>query len=108
MKAGDRKATTNHPARMDNLDGFPKARERVDETALPKGKGCERGGRGSRGQSTVEYMLVLIAFLTMVLSLAAVWRAGRDGALLNRAVSASSHQVGGRDPVGSMQDIALF
>ena len=64
--------------------------------------------RGQRGQSTVEYVLVLLAFASMVMSMALVWHAGREGALLDRAVSASSHQTGGGDARGSFRDIALF
>lgn len=65
-------------------------------------------GRSERGQSSVEYVLVMIAFLSMVLALGSLWHAGRDGALLNQAVEASSHQLGGSDALGSMRDIALF
>lgn len=62
---------------------------------------------GERGQSTVEYALVLFAFLSMLLSLGAVWHAVRDGALVDRAIEASSHQLGA-DVLGSARDLALF
>lgn len=65
-------------------------------------------GWGERGQSSVEYVLVMIAFLSMVIALGALWHTGRDGVLLNTAVEASSHQVGGSDVLGSLRDIALF
>ncbi len=67
-----------------------------------------RRERAERGQSSVEYMLVMMAFLSMVIALAALWHAGHDGVLLNQAVEASSHQVGGSDALGSMRDIALY
>jgi hypothetical protein len=66
---------------------------------------CERH---ERGQSTVEYALVLLAFLSMSIAFAAMWHAGRDGKLLNLAVGASSHQLGGSDPLGAARDLALF
>ena len=76
---------------------------------MTKGTGVQDGtNRWSKGQSTVEYLLVLVALLSMVVSVAAVWKAGRSGALLDRAVAAASHQLSGRNPVGSAQDIALY
>lgn len=65
-------------------------------------------GYGERGQSTVEYALVLVAFLSMAVALTVLWRAGRSGSLLDRAVDATSHQVGGSDALGSWRDISLF
>lgn len=64
--------------------------------------------RGQRGQSSVEYVLVVLAFLSMVLAWGVVWHGVRDGALLDRAVGASSHQLGGGDVPGSFRDILLF
>ena len=64
--------------------------------------------RAERGQSTVEYALVIVAFLSMAIALAAVWHAGRSGGLLDQAVDASSHQLGGGDALGSWRDISLF
>lgn len=62
--------------------------------------GCERA-RGvarewltdERGQSTVEYLLVLSAFLAAVVALGLLWHAGRDGELVGRATQAASHGV---------------
>ena len=45
-------------------------------------QGRLRGIPGARGQSSVEYLLVVLAFLAMALALAGLWHAGRDGALL--------------------------
>lgn len=64
--------------------------------------------RDLRGQSCVEYALVLIAFAAMVLAMGAVWHAGRDGALLRQARDASSHLVGGSGVLGMLRDISLF
>ena len=71
-------------------------------------RGSERARRSERGQSTVEYALVVVAFLSMMLALGVVWRSGRSGALLDKAIGASSHQVGGSDAYGGLRDIALF
>lgn len=77
-----------------------------------KGRRTDEAAKGlpwhARGQSTVEYLLVLLAFLSMVIAIAGVWKAGRDGLLLRSAVAASSHQMGGGDALGSAQDLALF
>lgn len=73
-----------------------------------KGIPCAAWMRGQRGQSSVEYVLVMLAFLSMVLALAAVWHAGRDGALLGLAVDASSHRLAGPDVLGGFRDILLY
>ena len=60
-------------------------------------------GRCGRGQSTVEYALVLASLL----ALAAVWRAWADGTLLSTAVDSSSHLLSpGLE--GALQDILLY
>ena len=56
----------------------------------------------------MEYALVLLAFLSMCTALAALWHVARDGRLLDLAVEASSHQLGGDDPLGAARDIVLF
>lgn len=66
------------------------------------------GGWWCRGQSSVEYALVVMALAAMVGALACLWHAGRDGTLLSLAVRASSHQLGGGDPVGSLKDLSLY
>ena len=66
------------------------------------------GIRDCSGQSSVEYALVVIAFASMVVALACLWHAGRDGVLLRRAVSAASHQLGGGDVLGEARDVALY
>lgn len=63
---------------------------------------------GRQGQSSVEYVVVLLAFLSMLLALGVVWHAGRDGALLGLAIDASSHQMGGSDALGGFRDILLY
>lgn len=73
-----------------------------------KRKPVERVARAARGQSTVEYALLLFAFGSMVLAWGLVWHAGRDGSLLKLAIDASSHGIGGADALGSFKDISLF
>ena len=69
----------------------------------------ERWARiGLRGQASVEYALVILAFAWILVSLGILWHAGHDGALLDRAVRSSSHQMGGEDALGSLRDVALY
>lgn len=62
---------------------------------------------GQRGQASVEYALVLLAFLASVVALAALWHAGRDGALVERAVEAASHSFAS-GLVGGAKDLVLY
>lgn len=64
--------------------------------------------RGTRGQSTVEYALVLLAFIWVAIGCAALWRGARDGRLLSRAIDAASHTFGDAGPLVSLRDISLF
>lgn len=64
--------------------------------------------KDARGQSTVEYALVMVALLAMVLTMGAVWQAGQDGFLTNLAVDAASHSAGDGGLLGAARDIALF
>lgn len=48
---------------------------------------------GKRGQSTVEYAVVLFGFLALVLALGALWRFLQDGALVQHALQSASHHV---------------
>ena len=87
-----------------------------------EGRGCEKGrGRAEgaplgffgvlrerSGQATVEYAVVLMAFLAMVLALGLMWHAARDGRLLHLAVDAASHGTDGDVTAGFLQDVALF
>lgn len=66
------------------------------------------GTRATRGQASVEFALVVLAFLAVVGALAALWHAARDGALLNRAIEASSHRLDAGGAPDSFEDIVLF
>lgn len=72
------------------------------------GGGGRLRARAEGGQATVEYALVLVAFLAMVLALRALWFAAQGGLLLERAIGSASHQVGAGAPAGSLGEIALF
>ena len=61
-----------------------------------------------RGQSTVEYVLVLSVFLAMLLARGAVWTAVGAGGLARLGESASSHSLSGEGVLGGMRDIVLF
>lgn len=63
--------------------------------------------RSRSGQSTLEYMLVLLAFMAMVCALALVWHAARDGRLLALATGAASHGAG-QGAVALLKDVAAF
>ena len=65
-------------------------------------------GADESGQATVEYAIVLVAFLSAVLGLGALWRASSDGRLLELAREACSHGFEGAPDVGAWQDILLF
>lgn len=62
-------------------------------------------GRERAGQSTVEYAVVLAAFLSAVLALGAVWAFARSGGPQRLSERAASHSL---DGVGGMRDIVLF
>lgn len=72
---------------------------------------AERDGRGAlaeeRGQSTVEYALVLGAFLAMAVALAALWRLLGQGAGADIASRAASHGLGA-GTVAALQDVLLY
>ena len=65
------------------------------------------GAGRDRGQSTVEYLLLLVAFLAVMAALALVWRAAQDGRLMGLATSAASHGAG-QGMVGMLKDVAEF
>lgn len=50
--------------------------------------------RDASGQSTVEYAVLLVAFVAMAAALAALWHAASDGVLLGLATQSASHGTG--------------
>lgn len=65
------------------------------------------GGPRGAGQSTLEYLLMLVAFIAMIGALALVWHAARDGRLLDLASGAASHGAGGSG-VAMLKDVLQF
>lgn len=63
---------------------------------------------GTCGQSTVEYLLVTLAFLVPTLVLAAVWRQASGGGLMRGALDAASHGLGAGGLVAALQDVLLY
>ena len=73
------------------------------------GKDCAaRERRCERGQGTLEYALVLFAFLAVVTTLGLAWHEVRDGVLLRLAVDSASHALTGDGLVGFSQDLLLY
>lgn len=59
------------------------------------------------GQSTVEYLLVLSAFLVAVVVMGLLWHAGRDGALVGEATRAASHGTA-QGGVALLKDVLCY
>lgn len=74
--------------------------------ALRRRPGGE-GSLGRAGQSTLEYLLLLVAFVAMVGALALIWHAARDGRLLSLATEAASHGSGG-GTVALLKDVLEY
>ena len=55
----------------------------------------------------MEYALVLMALLSCVLALAAVWRSAQSGRLIEVARDASSHNAEGGG-LGFLQDLTAY
>lgn len=73
----------------------------------PSDRGRKECGRDD-GQSTLEYALVLLAFLSTILALGAIWHASRDGRLVGLAREAGSHGIVSGISVGLLQDVTTF
>lgn len=59
-----------------------------------RGSRPARGGLDdSVGQSTVEYLIVLGAFVAVIGAIGLLWHAGRDGVLVGLATHSASHGV---------------
>ncbi|MBO7674073.1 MAG: hypothetical protein J6S63_03585 [Atopobiaceae bacterium] len=64
-----------------------------------------RDKRGTAGQSTLEYALVLFAFLSLVVAFAALWRMARQGVLLERSKTYASHNFEKGLSIELLQDL---
>lgn len=66
-----------------------------------------RNMKNNKGQSTVEYAVVLAALLAIVLGLGALARLFTSASVVNHAIFSASHHVGG-DMVAAVLDIFAF
>lgn len=67
-----------------------------------------RGILFEEGQSSVEYLVVVLAVIAVVVALSSLVRAGENGALVRLGASSASHAVGGRNPGDALLDIFMF
>lgn len=67
-----------------------------------------RARREQTGQSSVEYALVLGAFLSVVLVLGLVWRSVGQGGLQWASERAASHAIEGETAIDGARDLVLF
>ena len=64
--------------------------------------------RSQSGQSTLEYALVLMAFVSMVVAMGALWHAAHDGSLLERARRYASHNLEEGVSLELLQDASAY
>ncbi len=73
--------------------------------------GPHRDGGAARwdeGQSTLEYLAVLLGVVFVVVGLAALFKAGERGVFARLATLSASHAVGGGDPGGALLDVLMY
>lgn len=63
---------------------------------------------GSSGQSTLEYVLVLMAFLAMVVAFHALWEASHRGRLVEIARSSSGRNIDEGFSADLLRDLGAF
>ena len=64
--------------------------------------------RATSGQSTVEYAIVLFAFLAMVVALGSIWRAAQSGRIQSMARSSASHSLDQGLSIDFLQDVTAY
>lgn len=62
---------------------------------------------GCAGQGTVEYAIVLFAFLSLVAGLGAMWHAFDAGLFIEHALQSASHHVASAAP-GAFVDVFMY
>ena len=72
------------------------------------GARLERRVRDETGQSTVEYLAVLVGVVAVVVGLASLLAAAKRGVFGRLASQALSHVTGGSDPIAALSEIFLF
>mgnify|MGYP004576385105 CR=1 FL=1 len=68
----------------------------------------ERRAHDETGQSTVEYLAVLIGIVAVVVGLASLLAAAKRGVFGRLASQALSHATGGSDPIAALSEVFLF
>ena len=68
----------------------------------------ERRACDEAGQSTVEYLAVLIGVIAVVAGLASLLAAAKRGVFGRLALQALSHVTGGSDPIAALSEVFLF
>lgn len=61
-----------------------------------------------RGQATLEYVLVLFAFLSLVVAMATLWRATNGGVLVREAHHGASHGMQKGLDADVLQDVLAY
>lgn len=64
------------------------------------------GAWKNSGQSSVEYMLLLVAFVSMLVGMGAIWHLAREGGLTELATHAASHGL--EEGYASIHDIISY
>lgn len=72
------------------------------------GARLERRACDETGQSTVEYLAVLVGVAAVVVGLASLLAAAKRGVFGRLASQALSHVTGGSDPIAALSEIFLF
>lgn len=89
---------------------------RAAQSSYAQQKGARSAGRRrcfqmystrEQGQGTMEYMVVVVAFLAMICALGALFRAFAEGTVVQDSVSAASHTTA-QGVLGDLQDILLY
>ncbi|MBQ6521231.1 MAG: hypothetical protein IJI15_00185 [Atopobiaceae bacterium] len=81
---------------------------RPDHQAECEWIGVEALVEDERGQSTLEYALVLFALLASITVLGALIGFLRSQPSFEAAIESSAHTLGDADPLGTVQDLVVF
>lgn len=65
--------------------------------------GSRQSGRWGEGQSTVEYALVVVAFLALAIALGVLWRFASEGNFAQDMTESLTHRI-----PQSVLDVVLF
>ncbi len=99
------------PSSAGALERYRRRHQRTVESPVCTGNSCTGNNKsfihGENGQATVEFALVVTAFLIIVVVLALLWHQIQDGLFVEHALAAASHHVGLAMP-GSIADVFLY